>query len=159
LEPFCFSDRGPVRGPQNEQPRLMEITGRGFLKKQVPSWDAALRNTNTAPRYENMTGKPQLIGSCAVSLGGQAPAGGAAGFAGADRPGHRGPQPEPIPASLSGLAIGLSSSGGGQFDLAAGQLDACQVSPGSAPKGRRLPFTVVMLRLLLSTARTAARKN
>jgi len=71
----------------------MEITGRGFLKKQVPSWDAALRNTNTAPRYENMTGKPQLIGSCAVSLGGQAPAGGAAGFAGADRPGHRNPNP------------------------------------------------------------------
>jgi hypothetical protein len=157
LEPFCFSDRGPVRGPQNEKPRLMEITGRGFLKKQVPSWDAALRNTNTAPRYENMTGKPQLIGSCAVSLGGQAPRRRGRWIRWRRSAGTS--QPEPIPASLSGPAIGLSSSGGGQFDLAAGQLDACQVSPGSAPKGRRLPFTVVMLRLLLSTTRTAARKN
>jgi hypothetical protein len=35
----------------NEKPHLMEITGRGFLKKEVPSWAAALRHTNTASCY------------------------------------------------------------------------------------------------------------
>jgi hypothetical protein len=52
---------GAGRPPEptlNEKPRLMEITGRGLLKKEVPSWAAALRDTNTASRYENMTGKP-----------------------------------------------------------------------------------------------------
>ena len=41
----------------NEKPRLVEITGRGFLKKGGAELAAALRDTNTASCYENMTGK------------------------------------------------------------------------------------------------------
>jgi hypothetical protein len=53
-----MSERSALRADACEKPRLMEITGRGFLKKEVPSWAAALRDTNTGSCHENMTGKP-----------------------------------------------------------------------------------------------------
>ena len=46
----------------DEKPRLMEITGRGFHKKKVPSWAAALRDNNTTSSQVDVTGAPHRSG-------------------------------------------------------------------------------------------------
>ena len=51
-----------IRPLADEKPRLMEITGRGFHKKKVPSWAAALRDNNTTSSQVDVTGAPHRSG-------------------------------------------------------------------------------------------------